>query len=74
MALAGNGFTDDRQRNGEIFRQDEKIRRCAMKFLMIVLAVHFVAEVISNKRKEMTGNKAGEKEEKVLHPAEFNMR
>ena len=45
-----------------------------MKFLMIVLAVHFVAEVISNKRKEMTDNKAGEKEEKILHPAEFDMR
>jgi len=45
-----------------------------MKFLMIVLAVHFVAEVIGNKRKEMIGDKAGGKEEKILHPAEFNMR
>jgi hypothetical protein len=45
-----------------------------MKFLMIVLAVHFAAEVISNKRKEINGNKADEKEKKILHPAEFDMR
>lgn len=44
-----------------------------MKFLMIVLAVHFVAEMISNKRKDK-GNEAGERCDKVVHPAEFNMR
>jgi hypothetical protein len=44
-----------------------------MKFLMIVLAVHFVAEMISNKRKD-NSNDAGEKTKRVLHPAEFNVR
>ena len=45
-----------------------------MKFLMIVLAVHFVGEVITNKRKVVKNNNADEINEKVLHPAEFNMR
>jgi hypothetical protein len=45
-----------------------------MKFLMIVLAVHFVAEVIGNRRKEINDNRADGKDEKILHPAEFNMR
>ena len=45
-----------------------------MKFLMIVLAVHFVAEMISNKRKQINNDDACEKEEKILHPAEFDMR
>lgn len=43
-----------------------------MKLLIIVLAVHFVNEIISNKIKER-GNKA-EKNVKVRHPAEFSMR
>jgi hypothetical protein len=45
-----------------------------MKFLMIVLAVHFVAEMIANKRKDINDNNSGETNETVLHPAEFNMR
>ncbi|MEI9806735.1 MAG: hypothetical protein WDO16_01980 [Bacteroidota bacterium] len=45
-----------------------------MKFLMIVLAVHFVAEMVSTKRKEMISDHAGEKDERILHPAEFHMR
>jgi hypothetical protein len=42
-----------------------------MKFLLIVLAVHFVAEIFS-KRKENKG--ADVMNERVLHPAEFNLR
>ena len=42
-----------------------------MKFLMIVLTIHFIGEVITNKRKI---NNAGEVNEKIVHPAEFNMR
>ena len=45
-----------------------------MKFLMIVMAAHFIGEVISNKRKGINSNDAGEKNKKVFHPAEFNMR
>jgi hypothetical protein len=44
-----------------------------MKFLMIVLAVHFVAEMISDKRKKANHN-AGESNEKARHPAEFEIR
>jgi hypothetical protein len=39
-----------------------------------VLAIHFVAEMVSDKRKKIRDNKAGEKDEKILHPAEFDMR
>ncbi|HLG40703.1 MAG TPA: hypothetical protein VI461_13585 [Chitinophagaceae bacterium] len=45
-----------------------------MKFLMIVLAVHFLGEVISNKRKGINNSSADEKNEKIIHPAEFNVR
>lgn len=44
-----------------------------MKFLMIVLAVHFVAEMIGTKRKTNT-NEADDMGNNTLHPAEFNMR
>jgi hypothetical protein len=43
-----------------------------VKLVIIVLAVHFVNEIISNKIKEK-GNKA-EKNENVRHPAEFSLR
>ena len=45
-----------------------------MKFVMIVLAIHFIGEVISNKRKGKSNNDADEGNETVIHPAEFNMR
>ena len=44
-----------------------------MKFLMIVLAIHFVAEMIGNKRKDNSKD-ADERNKKILHPAEFNTR
>ena len=44
-----------------------------MKFLMIVLAVHFIAEMIGTKIKENTGDES-EVYDSILHPAEFNMR
>ena len=43
-----------------------------MNFLIIVLAIHFVNEIISNKIKD-NGNKA-EENKNVRHPAEFSMR
>ena len=45
-----------------------------MKFVMIVLAIHFIGEVISNKRKGKSNNDVDEGNETVIHPAEFNMR
>jgi hypothetical protein len=45
-----------------------------MKFLLIVLTVHFAAEMIGNKRKEKNENKAGNENKKVRHPAEFDIR
>ena len=45
-----------------------------MKFIMIVLAIHFAGEVISNKRKMKDKYQADEKGERVIHPAEFGMR
>ncbi|MBL7746402.1 MAG: hypothetical protein JNM19_03145 [Chitinophagaceae bacterium] len=45
-----------------------------MKFLMIVLAIHTIVEMISNKRKNAEQNMADEMNEKVLHPAEFMLR
>lgn len=45
-----------------------------MKFLLIVLTVHFIGEVISYKRKDGSNNKGDERNEKILHPAEFTVR
>jgi hypothetical protein len=41
---------------------------------MIVLAVHFIGEVISNKKNGIHNSNADEGNETVIHPAEFNMR
>jgi hypothetical protein len=43
-----------------------------MNFLIIVLAIHFVNEIISNKIKA-NGNKV-EKTGNIRHPAEFPIR
>lgn len=43
-----------------------------MNFLIIILAIHFVNEIISNKIKTK-GNKV-EKSGNVRHPAEFSLR
>jgi hypothetical protein len=42
-----------------------------MKFLIIVLVIHFIAEIFSNRK-----NKPGEKNEgeKIIHPAEYEVR
>ena len=45
-----------------------------MKFVMIVLAIHFIGEVISNKRKETRNRKIGERNETIRHPAEYDLR
>lgn len=48
-SCTGNGFTDHRQRNRKTGKQNETIRRYAMKFLIAVLAVHTIVEMISNR-------------------------
>lgn len=45
-----------------------------MKFVMIVLMIHFVGEMISNKRKSVTERNTDERNIKVFHPAEFQVR
>lgn len=45
-----------------------------MKFLLVVLAVHLVAELVSAKRKGNKGNDAEKRNQTVFHPAEFPLR
>lgn len=40
-----------------------------MKFLLVVLAVHLVAELVSAKRKESKGNNTEKRSQTVFHPA-----
>jgi hypothetical protein len=48
--------------------------RYVMKFVMIVLAIHFIGEMIGNKRKKVTERNTDEKNIRILHPAEFPVR
>jgi hypothetical protein len=45
-----------------------------MKFIMMVLAIRFVAELIGNKRKKIMENRIDGPAEIVRHPAEFGLR
>jgi len=45
-----------------------------MKFLMIVLAIRLVGEMISMKKKDNKNRKVNAINEKIFHPAEFNLR
>ena len=45
-----------------------------MKFLLAVLAIHFIGEWISNKRKDKRNDNADVRNETVRHPAEFDLR
>ena len=45
-----------------------------MKFLLAVLAIHFVAEMIGNRKKDNDTNDAGNTSSIVRHPAEFELR
>ena len=42
----GDGVDDDRKGNGKAIKQDEKIRSHVMKFLLLILSIHFIVEVI----------------------------
>ena len=45
-----------------------------MKFLLAVLAIHFIAEMITGKIKGEKENKTGDVNENILHPAEYELR
>lgn len=45
-----------------------------MKFLLVVLAIHFIVELISNRKANNSDNKAEELDEETRHPAEFDLR
>jgi large-conductance mechanosensitive channel len=45
-----------------------------MKFLVVVLAIHFIVELINNIRKTERKNTQDEINEKVFHPSEFRIR
>jgi hypothetical protein len=46
-----------------------------MKFLMVVLAIRFVAGLMTSRKDNAMINDAGEKRnEKIFHPAEYNLR
>jgi hypothetical protein len=41
---------------------------------MIVLVIHFIAEVVGNKRKPVTEENKENKNVTIFHPAEFQVR
>lgn len=45
-----------------------------MKFLLAVLAIHFIGELIGNKRKNKKKNETAMMNETVHHPAEHELR
>jgi hypothetical protein len=45
-----------------------------MKFLMFVLITRFVIELVSNKKNRTQVNDADVMNEKIFHPAEYNLR
>jgi hypothetical protein len=45
-----------------------------MKLLLVVLALHVIRELISNKRKENKQKEDGVIDSNVRHPAEFELR
>jgi hypothetical protein len=45
-----------------------------MKFLLVVLALHIIGELISNKRKDNKQKEDGVIDSNVRQPAEFELR
>jgi hypothetical protein len=64
---------DNRQGNGEASAPVETLKEVGMKFIMMVLTIRFVAELITGKRKAEK-NDIPERDQQVIHPAEFNTR
>jgi hypothetical protein len=45
-----------------------------MKFLVAVLAIHFIVELISNNRKKEKENINDGINERIIHPSEYRVR
>lgn len=45
-----------------------------MKFLLVVLVVHFVAELIRTQKNKIQEEVVEESNKKAVHPAEFSLR
>ena len=45
-----------------------------MKFLLVVLAIQFIIELISNKRNENINSDAEVMNKNIRHPAEYQLR
>ena len=45
-----------------------------MKFLLIVLTIRFLAEMVSNNKKNTDKNDADLRTGRIFHPAEFALR
>ena len=64
---------NDRVDNDQWTRKNQG-KEVAMKFIMVVLAVRFIAEVIGNKRKSIKDDNQAAMNELVRHPAEYRLR
>ncbi|MBK7291734.1 MAG: hypothetical protein KBF82_13570 [Chitinophagaceae bacterium] len=54
--------------------EKQKKGRYVMKFLLVVLAIRFIVELISNKRKENKNSDAEVLNKNIRHPAEYQLR
>jgi hypothetical protein len=73
MGSCHSGSTCHRNGNDKRTGQDLE-KEVSMRFLLIVLAIHFTVELISNKRKTRKEMETNEMNEPVRHPAEFELR
>ena len=63
-----------RQAGGVKYRQRQIEKEVEMKFLMIVLFIRFVIGLVSNKENKIRERKPIVMNDKVYHPAEFDLR
>ncbi|HEX7845763.1 MAG TPA: hypothetical protein VF476_08205 [Chitinophagaceae bacterium] len=76
MLCSFEGKPGRSKRPGFFYAGDRKMKtgRYVMKFLLVVLAIHFIVELISNRKANNSDNKAEELDEETRHPAEFDLR
>ena len=73
MGPCDRGIFNDRIDTDQWARANQG-KEVAMKFIMMVLAIRFIAELIGNKRKNINVNVKDQKDETVRHPAEYGLR
>ena len=73
MGPCDRGVFNDRVHTDQWTRSNQG-KEVAMKFIMTVLAIRFIAELIGNKRKNINVNVKDQKDETVRHPAEYGLR